>query len=99
MTYSLTYQAAALYAHTHHHTHPHFSLHCALHTHTHTQVLFWDTTAGSRPVSSIQCAHGPSADVHCVDWSGLQEHLLVTGACLFCVGVVGGIACVLGCVL
>lgn len=44
------------------------------------QVLFWDTSAGSRPVASIKAAHGSGPDVHCVDWSGLQEYLLVTGA-------------------
>lgn len=43
------------------------------------QVLFWDTSAGNRPVASIKAAHGPGPDVHCVDWSGLQEHLVVTG--------------------
>jgi len=43
------------------------------------QVLFWDTSAGSRPVASIKAAHGSGPDVHCVDWSGLQEYLLVTG--------------------
>jgi hypothetical protein len=43
------------------------------------QVLFWDTTAGNKPVSSIKAAHGTGPDVHCVDWSGLQEHLVVTG--------------------
>lgn len=45
------------------------------------QVLFWDTTAGNKPVASIKSAHGMGPDVHCVDWSGLQEHLVVTGGC------------------
>lgn len=43
------------------------------------QVLFWDTTAGNKPVAAIKAAHGTGPDVHCVDWSGLQEHLVVTG--------------------
>lgn len=43
------------------------------------QVLFWDTSAGTRPVASIKAAHGTTPDVHCVDWSGLDEHLVATG--------------------
>lgn len=43
------------------------------------QILFWDTTSGNKPVCAIRSAHGSGPDVHCVDWSGLQEHLIVTG--------------------
>jgi hypothetical protein len=42
------------------------------------QVLLWDTAASNSPVQAIEKAHG-SCDVHTVDWSGLQEHLIVTG--------------------
>jgi hypothetical protein len=42
------------------------------------QVLLWDTAASNSPVQAVEKAHG-SCDVHTVDWSGLQEHLIVTG--------------------
>jgi hypothetical protein len=42
-------------------------------------VLLWDTDASNSPVQAIEKAHG-SCDIHTVDWSGLQEHLIVTGA-------------------
>jgi hypothetical protein len=45
------------------------------------QVCFWDTSAGASPVAAIAAAHGAGPDVHCVDWSGLQDHLVVTGGC------------------
>jgi len=44
-----------------------------------TQVLFWDTRSGTSPVTAVTKAHD-SHDIHTVDWSGLSEHLLVTGA-------------------
>ncbi|WIA34025.1 hypothetical protein OEZ86_012406 [Tetradesmus obliquus] len=43
------------------------------------QMLLWDTGASNSPVQAVEKAHG-SCDVHTVDWSGLQEHLIVTGA-------------------
>lgn len=44
-------------------------------------ALFWDTRAAAKgPVCAINDAHGSSADVHCVDWSALSEHLVATGA-------------------
>jgi hypothetical protein len=46
-------------------------------------VLLWDTDASNSPVQAIEKAHG-SCDVHTVDWSGLQEHLIVTGECMGC---------------
>lgn len=42
-------------------------------------MLLWDTGASNSPVQAVEKAHG-SCDVHTVDWSGLQEHLIVTGA-------------------
>lgn len=42
------------------------------------QILLWDTQSGNSPVQAIEKAHG-SYDLHTVDWSGLQEHLIVTG--------------------
>jgi len=44
------------------------------------RALFWDCRAGRSPVCCVSDAHGPSADVHCVDWSGLRDHLVATGA-------------------
>jgi histone-binding protein RBBP4 len=56
------------------------------------QLLFWDTRCAGRggkgggggggggPVCAVKGAHGPEADVHCVDWSGLREHVVATGA-------------------
>lgn len=41
-------------------------------------MLFWDTASGTSPVQAVEKAHG-SCDVHTVDWSGLQDHLVVTG--------------------
>lgn len=43
-------------------------------------LLLWDTRSSkSGPTMRVNQAHGEK-DVHCVDWSGLQPHLLVTGA-------------------
>ncbi|KAF8066179.1 D-cysteine desulfhydrase 1 [Scenedesmus sp. PABB004] len=44
------------------------------------QVLFWDVDAGAAPVAAIRDAHGAGSDVHTVDWSRVQDHLVVTGA-------------------
>eukprot|EP00879_Flechtneria_rotunda_P026840 GHRR01028676.1.p1 GENE.GHRR01028676.1~~GHRR01028676.1.p1 ORF type:complete len:453 (+),score=155.57 GHRR01028676.1:832-2190(+) len=43
------------------------------------QVLLWDTSSGNSPIAAIDKAHG-NCDVHTVDWSALQDHLLATGA-------------------
>ena len=42
------------------------------------QLLLWDTRTGSAPAAALQKAHGEN-DLHCVDWSSLEPHLLVTG--------------------
>lgn len=45
-------------------------------------MLLWDTrSAGGGPVLRVADAHGKQ-DVHCVDWSELREHFLVTGRAL-----------------
>eukprot|EP00854_Cymbomonas_tetramitiformis_P028913 gene28913-35921_t len=41
-------------------------------------LLFWDGRAGLKPVLQVANAH--SADVHCVDWSPHEEHLVITGS-------------------
>ncbi len=43
------------------------------------KLLLWDTRAGSAPAAALEKAHGEN-DLHCVDWSSLEPHLLVTGA-------------------
>lgn len=42
------------------------------------KLLLWDTRAGSAPAAALEKAHGEN-DLHCVDWSSLELHLLVTG--------------------
>lgn len=42
-------------------------------------LLLWDTRGGTSPVQQVAAAHGKH-DVHCVDWSQLRDHFLVTGA-------------------
>ncbi len=43
-------------------------------------LMLWDTRSQeSGPSMRVEKAHGEK-DIHCVDWSGLQSHLLVTGA-------------------
>ena len=44
-----------------------------------SSLLFWDTRAGTAPVTRVGLAHGKT-DVHCCDWSPLRTHLLATGA-------------------
>ncbi len=41
-------------------------------------MLFWDTRQGTKPVRRVDGAH-PKQDIHCVDWSALQQHLIATG--------------------
>lgn len=41
------------------------------------QLLLWDSRTPSRPASAVEHAH--EEDVQCVDWSALQEDMLVTG--------------------
>ncbi|KAK9838348.1 hypothetical protein WJX81_006464 [Elliptochloris bilobata] len=43
-------------------------------------LLFWDTRAAHSPAGRVPDAHGPAHDLHCVDWSALQPHLVATGA-------------------
>ncbi|EIE23954.1 WD40 repeat-like protein [Coccomyxa subellipsoidea C-169] len=43
------------------------------------KLLLWDTRAQPGPAAAVEQAHGQQ-DVQCVDWSALQEHMLVTGA-------------------
>ncbi|KAI8467538.1 MAG: WD40-repeat-containing domain protein [Monoraphidium minutum] len=49
------------------------------------QVLFWDTRAGAAPVMRVEAAHGPTHDVHCVDWNRLDPHMLATAGGVRCV--------------
>ncbi len=42
------------------------------------KLLLWDTRAQPGPAAAVEQAHGQQ-DVQCVDWSALQEHMLVTG--------------------
>jgi WD40 repeat protein len=55
-------------------------------------LLLWDTRAGTAPALRKTDAHG-THDLHTVDWSGLREELLATGATLAdlcvkcCIGV------------
>ncbi len=42
-------------------------------------LLLWDTRAGTGPALRKTDAHG-THDLHTVDWSGLREELLATGA-------------------
>ena len=43
-------------------------------------LLLWDTRANDgKPSAAVHKAHG-NKDIHCVDWSGLATHMLVTGA-------------------
>lgn len=42
-------------------------------------LMLWDIRAAKCPAARVLEAHG-AHDVHCVDWSGLQPHLLATGA-------------------
>lgn len=43
-------------------------------------LMVWDTRSHDKgPAMCVTKAHGEK-DVHCVDWSGLNSHLLVTGA-------------------
>ena len=42
------------------------------------KLLLWDTRTGSAPAAALEKAHGEN-DLHCVDWSSLEPHLLVTG--------------------
>ena len=42
-------------------------------------LLLWDTRAGTAPALRKTDAHG-THDLHTVDWSGLREELLATGA-------------------
>lgn len=42
------------------------------------KLLLWDTRTGTSPAASMEMAHGEN-DLHCVDWSSLELHLLVTG--------------------
>ncbi|CAD7696557.1 unnamed protein product [Ostreobium quekettii] len=37
-------------------------------------ILLWDTRSGKGPVAKVERAHGES-DLHCVDWSSLDEYL------------------------
>ena len=46
-------------------------------------LLLWDTRAGTGPALRKTDAHG-THDLHTVDWSGLREELLATGACQGC---------------
>ena len=43
-------------------------------------LLFWDTRGAQSPAARVPDAHGPAHDLHCVDWSALQQHLVATGA-------------------
>lgn len=44
------------------------------------KLLLWDSRLPSaRPAAAVENAHGET-DVQCVDWSALQQELLVTGA-------------------
>ena len=43
------------------------------------KLLLWDMRTGSAPAAALEKAHGEN-DLHCVDWSSLEPHLLVTGA-------------------
>jgi histone-binding protein RBBP4 len=42
------------------------------------KLLLWDTRAPTAAAAAVADAHG-EADLHCVDWSLLQQDLLVTG--------------------
>jgi histone-binding protein RBBP4 len=51
------------------------------------QMLFWDARAGRAPVAVVGEAHGrhdnkgrATIDIHTLDWSAVQEHLVATGA-------------------
>ena len=45
-------------------------------------LLFWDTRDAQSPAARVPDAHGPALDLHCVDWSAMQQHLVATGALL-----------------
>lgn len=56
------------------------------------KLLLWDSRLPSaRPAAAVENAHGET-DVQCVDWSALQQELLVTGAV-----IVAGYPCKLLC--
>ncbi|GJP56047.1 hypothetical protein CLOM_g15114 [Closterium sp. NIES-68] len=41
-------------------------------------LLLWDTRHGTTPVNKVERAH--NADVHCVDWSRLDDSYVLTGS-------------------
>lgn len=50
------------------------------------KLLLWDTRSPNQAAAEVTEAHGRGKDLHCVDWSALQPHLLVTGGLTFGLG-------------
>jgi WD40 repeat protein len=42
-------------------------------------LRLWDTRVGDSPITTMENAHGPDHDLHCVDWSSFDPNLIATG--------------------